>query len=239
MCYGNVHDQYAEYEKPLQDKKGQLDTTAAQARRENAEAQAINDTAEAENAEAEAGEVEGASTEIMKRNCVDATGETGEGHPGHLGICTASEEAGHPVHRSVLRAPCSVLRVEHVGNDMGKRRTNTSMNEEVSREGMDSTESKREEQNEGVIETGYLGEELPAHCTRSDEEAGCIVLQVSSVVNEKEKNDEEADETAAAKKTEEISKEDVEIRRLIEERRNTPKEEEQRLKEVSKRIKNA
>ena len=34
------------------------------------------------------------------------------------------------------------------------------------------------------------------------------------------------------------SKEDVEIRRLIEEKRNTPKEEKQRLKEVSKCIKN-
>ena len=54
-------------------------------------------------------------------------------------------------------------------------------------------------------------------------------------MNEKEKDDEEADETAEAKETEEISKEDVEIRRLIEERRNTPKEEKQRMKEVSKR----
>ena len=54
----------------------------------------------------------------------------------------------------------------------------------------------------------------------------------------KEKDDEEAGERAAAKETEEISKEDVEIRRLIEERRSTPKEEKQRLKEVSKCIKN-
>ena len=37
---------------------------------------------------------------------------------------------------------------------------------------------------------------------------------------------------------EEISKEDVEIRRVIEERRTTPKEEKQRLNEVSKHIKN-
>ena len=55
-------------------------------------------------------------------------------------------------------------------------------------------------------------------------------------MNEREKNDEEAEETAAGKETEEISKEDVEIRRLIEERRNTPKEEQQRLREVSKHI---
>ena len=48
----------------------------------------------------------------------------------------------------------------------------------------------------------------------------------------------ETDEAAAAKKTlesnEEISKGDVEIRPLIEERRTTPKEEKQRLEEVSK-----
>ena len=53
-------------------------------------------------------------------------------------------------------------------------------------------------------------------------------------MNEKEKDDEEASDTAAAKETGQVSKEDVEIRRLIEEIRSTPKEEKQRLKEVSK-----
>ena len=90
---------------------------------------------------------------------------------------------------------------------------------------------------ESVIETECPGEELPEQCTRTDEEAGSIVLHVSSDMNEKEKDVEEADETAAAKETEEISKEDAEFRRLIEERRNTPKEEKQRLKEVCKQIK--
>ena len=71
----------------------------------------------------------------MKKDCVDATGDTGEGHPGHLRICTASAEAGHPVHRSVLHVPCSVPRVKHVENDMGKRTTNSSMNEEVEKAG--------------------------------------------------------------------------------------------------------
>ena len=56
-------------------------------------------------------------------------------------------------------------------------------------------------------------------------------------MNEKEKDDEKADVTAAAKETEEISKEDVEIRRLIEETRNTPKEGKQRLRDVGKRTK--
>ena len=54
-------------------------------------------------------------------------------------------------------------------------------------------------------------------------------------MNEKGKDDEKAGEIAA-KETEEVSKDDVEIRRLIEERRNIPKEEKQRLKEVSKCI---
>ena len=53
-----------------------------------------------------------------------------------------------------------------------------------------------------------------------------------------EHKQEETNEATAAKKmlesNEVISKEDAEIRRLIEERRTTPKEEKQRLKEVSK-----
>ena len=71
-------------------------------------------------------------------------------------------------------------------------------------------------------------------CAHSDEEAGSIVLHVSSDMNEKQKDDEEAGEAAAAKETEE----DVEIRKLIEERRKTPKEEKHRLKGVSKCLKN-
>ena len=52
-----------------------------------------------------------------------------------------------------------------------------------------------------------------------------------------DKDSEEEGETAAAKETENISRKDAEIRRLIEERRSTPKEEKQRLKELSKCIK--
>ena len=87
-------------------------------------------------------------------------------------------------------------------------------------------------------ESGHIvGEEHHARCAHRDEEAGFIVSHVSSDMNEKEKDDEEAGQTAAAKETEEISEEDVEIRRLIEERRNTHQEEKQRLKEVSKCLK--
>ena len=45
--------------------------------------------------------------------------------------------------------------------------------------------------------------------------------------------------SAAAKDSEEFLDKDAEILRLIEERRSTPKEEKQRLKELSKSIKNA
>ena len=39
-----------------------------------------------------------------------------------------------------------------------------------------------------MIETEYPNEELPAQCTRSDDEAGSIVLHASSDKTEKEKD---------------------------------------------------
>ena len=74
-------------------------------------------------------------------------------------------------------------------------------------------------------------------------EAGSIVLHVSNSINEVKKNDEDSEDgeekggTAAARETEVISRKDAEIRRLIELRRSTPKEEKQRMKELSKSIK--
>ena len=62
-------------------------------------------------------------------------------------------------------------------------------------------------------------------------EACSIVLHVNNNMNAGKKDGEDGEdvgETAAAKETEETSKKDVEIRRLIEERRSTPKEEKQR-----------
>ena len=104
-------------------------------------------------------------------------------------------------------------------------------------------------------------EELPEHCTQTDEEASSIVFHVGRDMNEKEMTDsvsgavcheeeitmayklEEATEAAAPKKTLEsndaISKEDEGIRRLIGERRSTFKGEKQRLKDLSKQKRNA
>ena len=134
-----------------------------------------------ENTEAEAEEVEGTCTGTMVHDGVETTGEAGEGHPG---LHTVNEEAGHIVLR--------IEQVEHdLNDDMGER-TRTMRN----------TTNANGEQTESVIERDYLDEELPAQCTRSDEEAGSVVFHVSSDMNQKEKDDEEADKTAAAKETE-------------------------------------
>ena len=164
-----------------------------------------------ENTEAEAEEVEGSFTLTMVNDGVETTGKAGEGHPGSH---TVHEEAGHIVQR-----------VEHVEHDM---------NDDMGERTMTNTTNANGEQTESVIETEHADEELPAQRVRTKRQ----VLSCLHVSSEKEIDDEEADETAAAKETEEKSKEDVEIRRLIEERRNTPKEEEQRLKEVSTCLKN-
>ena len=72
-------------------------------------------------------------------------------------------------------------------------------------------------------------------------EAGSIVLQISRSLSVFENESKELQETtfAAAKKNDEYVDKDLEILRLIEERRKMPKEERQRLKELSKEIKNA
>ena len=92
------------------------------------------------------------------------------------------------------------------------------------------------------------GEEHPEHKTEQhlgaqsphqDEEAGSIVFHSSSNTSEIKNDNNEARvmASAAAKVSEDLSIKDAEILRLIEERRSTPKEEKQRLKEVSKCIK--
>ena len=70
-------------------------------------------------------------------------------------------------------------------------------------------------------------------------EAGSIVLQISRSLSVFKNESKEMQETtsAAAKKKDECVDKDVEILRLIEERRKMPKEERQRLKDLSKKIK--
>ena len=82
----------------------------------------------------------------------------------------------------------------------------------------------------------HIGAQLP----HLDEEAGSIVFHSRSNTSEIQNDNKEARvmASAAAKVSEEFLDKDAEILRLIEERRSTPKEEKQRLKEVSKCIKN-
>ena len=71
-------------------------------------------------------------------------------------------------------------------------------------------------------------------------EAGSIVLQISrslSVFKDDSKEMQETTSAAAKKKDERVDK-DAEILRLIEEWRKMPQEERQRLKDLSKKIKN-
>ena len=70
--------------------------------------------------------------------------------------------------------------------------------------------------------------------------AGSIVFHSSSNASEFKNDNKEAHVTtsAAAKESEEFLDKDAQILGLLEERRSTPKEEKQRLKDVSKRIKN-
>ena len=83
-------------------------------------------------------------------------------------------------------------------------------------------------------------EHLGAQMTHQVEEAGSIMLQNSRSSSGFENDSKETQETtfAAAKKNEECLDKDAEILRLIEERRSMPKEEKQRLKDLSRNIKN-
>ena len=81
-------------------------------------------------------------------------------------------------------------------------------------------------------------EHLGAQVPHQDEKAGSIVFHSSSNASDFKNDNKEAHVTTstAAKENEEFLDKDAEILRLIEERRSTPKEEKQRLKDLSKRL---
>ena len=87
---------------------------------------------------------------------------------------------------------------------MNERMTFVIPNEETCHEGEATIEHKREgtneNQTENVIETDCPGEEPLEQCVRADDEAGSVVLHVGHDMNEKEKNDEETDDAAAAQR---------------------------------------
>ena len=119
----------------------------------------------------------------------------------------ADEE--HTGHRAQANQEAGSI-VLHVGNDTDEKEKTAISSEAVCHEGEVAMEHKREETNgeqtDNVIETDCLGEkiekknndekvrkaddeELPEHCTQTDEEASSIVLHVGHDMNEKEKTD--------------------------------------------------
>ena len=177
--------------------------------------------AKSENTEAEAEEVEGTCTGTMMNDGVKTTGDAGGRHPG---LHTVNEEAGHIVFhtehvehdmnddtgertKSMHNTTNSngeqteiVIENENAEAGVEGTTTETMLNDAVEAAGGTGEEhSVRSTVNE---ESGHIvGEEHHARCAHSDEWAGSIVLHVSSDMNEKEKDDEEASETAAAKET--------------------------------------
>ena len=65
----------------------------------------------------------------------------------------------------------------------------------------------------------------------------CFIPAATRAKLRNDNNESRASASAAAKVSEDILVKDAEILRLIEERRNTPKREKQKLKDVSKCIK--
>ena len=137
------------------------------------------------------------------------------------------------------------IREETNGEQTGNVIVTDCLGEKIEKKGNDETVKEADE-------------DLLEHFKQTDE-VGPIVSRVRDDMDEKVKTDivsgtvcheeetvmeykQEETNGAAAKKTlepnEEILKENVEIRRLIEERRTTHRKEKQRLKEVSKQIKN-
>ena len=100
------------------------------------------------------------------------------------------------------------------------------------------------DRNTAKVETDYFqGDGHHARFPHLVTEAGSIVLHVSNSMNEVKKDDENSEDgeeeggPAAGRENDEISRKEAEIRRLIDWRRSTPKEEKQRMKELNKSIK--
>ena len=78
-----------------------------------------------------------------------------------------------------------------------------------------------------------VGGDHHARCAHPVDEAGSIVSNVSNDMSEGKKTVKKQARQQQQMRLRRFQKKDVEIRRLIEERRSTPIEEKQRLKEVS------
>ena len=123
---------------------------------------------------------------------------------------------------------------ELAGERLPKQRPHLIEGKKDEEEACLTTAKKREEHPDRNADE-HLGARLP----QRDEEAGSILFHSSSNTSEirNDNNESRATASAAEKVSEDILVKDAEILRLIEERRNTPKGEKHKLKDVTKCIK--
>ena len=174
---------------------------------------------------------------------------------------TAREAGGRHRGRSVLRTvneedDFTKFRNDHVKNNtvdgMERNQAQSRGSESSSTETIPDVAvaiarmpgEEHSDRNTAKVETDrFQGDGHHARFPHSVTEAGSIVLHVSNSMNEVKKDDEDSEVgeeeggSAAVRESDEISRKDAEIRRLVELRRSTPKEEKQRVKELSKSIK--
>ena len=116
---------------------------------------------------------------------------------------------------------------------MDERKKTAISNEEGCHEGEVTMEHKREETNgkqtENVIETDCPSIARERTKEKDDRMSGAVCYDDEIMMEFKQVETNEAAAAKTLESNEEISKEDVEIRRIIEERRTSPKEEKQRL----------
>ena len=173
---------------------------------------------------------------------VETAREAGGRHRGRLVLRTVKEEVDFSKFHNDHVESNTVDGMER--NQAQSRRSESSSTETVSDVAVATARMPGEEhsdRNTAKVETDrFQGDGHHARFPHLVTEAGSIVLHVSNSMNEVKKVDEDGEEeggTAAARENDEISRKDAEIRRLIELRRSTPKEEKQGVKELSKSIK--
>ena len=212
--------------KKPQRKQKMSEDAKVQAEKENGAAAGAN----CDNAEAKTEEVDRMCTGSMINDSVETANEADWWHRERPVLRTVSEDEDHIVFHNG--------HVEHDMNDgldenektegewTGIESTSTETTTFVTVETARETGEEHSDRSKVIEEADRtVGDGHHARCFRLVVEAGSIVLQVSNNMSEEKTEGEEAGETTAATETEEISKKGVEIRRLIEERRSTPKEE--------------
>ena len=183
--------------------------------------------------------IESTDSETMPFVAVEIAEVTGEEHPERSTMNddadneeTTNEAGGRHCGRSVLRTVGEDEDFIAIHNDLVEHDKDDGVEEknQAASRGSEST-STETVSTAAVVIAGETGDEHSDRIT-----ANLEADRIEGEGHARTVPGEEEGERAAARETEEISGKDAEIRRVIEERRSTPKEEEQRLKEVSKCI---